>query len=487
MPRVEPSQSAGPGPDTRLLEAHSVDFIPHSERHGSPRSLFSLWFGANAMGVTLLTGSLAVLTDLSLTWSVVAIAIGTLIGSVFVAYHSAQGPVLGLPQMIQSRAQFGFFGANLPLLVVVAMYLGFFGGGAVLAGDAVGELFGFGTKAGILLTSLVSLVLVTFGYNLLHLVAKVITPLFIVTFAALSVSLAANWPGAGDRPVAESGYSNTGFFFILGIVAAYHITYGPYVADYSRYLPADTSHRSAFWYTYAGISLAGIWIMGLGAAVQIAYSHLGLIQALAAAGEPAGAWLRVLVLIVFIVGLINIGALNIYGAAMSALTIATSFMRDWRPTQALRLTFLIGLGAVGVFGASLVSGDLITSYENLIFFLTAFLIPWSAVNLVDFYVIRRGHYGVESLFDPDGEYGRYNGRGLAAYLVGCAALAPFISTAFYTGPIATRLGFDLSWLVGLVVPALVYVLICRSTGPRPGVGPLGGPRTSDVSDVLDQV
>jgi NCS1 family nucleobase:cation symporter-1 len=227
--------------------------------------------------------------------------------------------------------------------------------------------------------------------------------------------------------------------------------------------------------------------MGLGAAVQIAYSHLGLIQALAAAGEPAGAWLRVLVLIVFIVGLINIGALNIYGAAMSALTIATSFMRDWRPTQALRLTFLIGLGAVGVFGASLVSGDLITSYENLIFFLTAFLIPWSAVNLVDFYVIRRGHYGVESLFDPDGEYGRYNGRGLAAYLVGCAALAPFISTAFYTGPIATRLGFDLSWLVGLVVPALVYVLICRSTGPHPSVGPLGGPRTSDVSDVLDQV
>lgn len=43
---------------------------------------------------TLLTGSLAVFSGLSLFWSAVAIALGTLIGAVFVAYHSAQGPTL---------------------------------------------------------------------------------------------------------------------------------------------------------------------------------------------------------------------------------------------------------------------------------------------------------------------------------------------------------------------------------------------------------
>ncbi|MEV5959064.1 cytosine permease [Streptomyces sp. NPDC051987] len=464
------SDSSGVDPNSSLLEVHSVDFVPHSERHGSARSLFTLWFGANAMGVTLLTGSLAILTNLSLTWSVVAIAIGTLLGSVFVAYHSAQGPVLGLPQMIQSRAQFGMFGANVPLLVVVLMYLGYYGGGAVLAGQAVGELFGVSDKIGIVAISAVSVVLVAFGYNLLHKVAKIITPLFIVTFAILTVSLAAHWSGGGGREVAPSGFSSTGFFLILGIVAAYHITYGPYVADYSRYLPASTSHRATFWYSYAGISLAGIWLMALGAAVQFAYTKLDFVPALAAAGDATGAWFRVLVLVVFIVGLVNIGALNIYGAAMSSLTIVTSYLREWTPTLALRLSFMLGLGAIGTLGASLVSGDFITAYENFIFFLITFLVPWSAINLVDFYVVRQGQYSINALFQPDGEYGRYSKQGLSAYLIGCLALVPFISTDFYTGPIAARLGFDLSWLVGLVIPGLLYAVICRATGLRASVG-----------------
>lgn len=459
------------GPDSAgpLLESRSVDVIPDDERYGSARALFSLWFGANAMGVTLLTGSLAILTDLSLFWCFIAIAIGTLFGSIFVAYHSAQGPVLGLPQMIQSRAQFGFFGANLPLLVVVAMYLGFFAGGAILAGDATAELFGMSTKAGIVITSIASAVLVVFGYDLLHKVAKVITPVFILAFAVMTVVLIANWPGEGDRVVAAHGFSTTGFFFILGVVAAYHITYGPYVADYSRYLPRSTSHASTFWYTYAGISLAGIWIMMLGAALQIGYSKLSIVQALATGGDSAGAWLRILVLLVLIVGLVNIGALNIYGGAMSSLTIATSFMRDVRPTRALRIGFMLSLGIIGTVGASLLSGDLISSYENFIFFLIAFLIPWSAINLADFYIVNKGHYELKALFDPRGRYGLINGPGIFAYLVGCAALAPFISTVYWTGPIAKHLGYDLSWLVGLVVPAALYVFVCRVWRTRTSV------------------
>jgi NCS1 family nucleobase:cation symporter-1 len=445
-----------------LLESRSVDFIPHDERYGHPRSLASLWFGANAMGVTLLTGSLAILTDLSLLWCVVAIAIGTLIGAVFVAYHSAQGPVLGLPQMIQSRAQFGFFGANIPMLVVVAMYLGFFGGGAVLAAQAMSELLGVSTRFGIFTTSVASVVLVIFGYDVLHKVAKVITPVFIVTFGVLTIVLATHWPGSGTRAVAHGGFSVTGFFFILGVVAAYHITYGPYVADYSRYLPAGTSHRATFWYTYIGIAAAGIWIMTLGAALQIAYSNLSIVAALSASADTAGGWLRILALVVLIVGVVNIDALNIYGAAMSTLTILTSFMRTLRVTRGFRVGFMLILGMIGTVGATLVAGDLISSYEDFIFFLITFLVPWSAINLADFYLVSRGQYDIADLFEPEGRYGKFNGPGLIAYGVGCLALAPFISTTFWTGPIAKAIGFDLSWLVGLIVPALLYVILCRS-------------------------
>ena len=50
--------------------------------------------------------------------------------------HALQGPRLGLPQMILSRAQFGF-GAVVPLVLVCVMYIGFSASGTVLAGQAI--------------------------------------------------------------------------------------------------------------------------------------------------------------------------------------------------------------------------------------------------------------------------------------------------------------------------------------------------------------
>ena len=50
------------------------------------------------------------------------------------ALHPAQGPRLGIPQMIQSRAQFGFYGAVVPILLVIMMYIGFFASSGVLGG-----------------------------------------------------------------------------------------------------------------------------------------------------------------------------------------------------------------------------------------------------------------------------------------------------------------------------------------------------------------
>ena len=41
------------------------------------------------------------------------------------AFHAAQGPTLGLPQMIQSRAQFGYRGVIVPLFATAFTYLAF--------------------------------------------------------------------------------------------------------------------------------------------------------------------------------------------------------------------------------------------------------------------------------------------------------------------------------------------------------------------------
>src|ERR1700722_19444700 len=126
------------------VERHSIDHIPASQRPGSVTSLFTIWFGANMHMTTVVTGALGTILGLPLPWAILALLLGNLFGAVFMALHSAQGPKLGIPQMIQSRAQFGFHGASLPMLLVVLMYIGFYAGGVVLGGEALAAWWGIG-------------------------------------------------------------------------------------------------------------------------------------------------------------------------------------------------------------------------------------------------------------------------------------------------------------------------------------------------------
>jgi NCS1 family nucleobase:cation symporter-1 len=92
------------------------------------------------------------------------------------------------------------------------------------------------------------------------------------------------------------------------------------------------------------------------------------------------------------------------------------------------------------------------------------MVPWTAVNLVDYYLIRHGDYDVPSFFAADGGiYGRYNLAALVCYLLGILVQVPFIASNVYTGPIARALGgIDFSWIVGVVVVSAVYYFAVRS-------------------------
>jgi NCS1 family nucleobase:cation symporter-1 len=364
-----PVDPAAPDANTEVLhlERHGIDFIPLSERHGRPADLFTLWFGANAMAVTMATGAIAATTGMDLIWGSIAIVIGAAVGTIFMAYHSAQGPQLGLPQMIQSRAQFGFFGANLPMIIVIAMYLGFYAGGAILGARALNVLFGWSIELGVALVTTLSLLLVLFGYNMMHLVGRIITPFYIVVFALLSVSLVGHWRSFPTTGAAfHAHFLPKPFFMIVSIAAAYYIAYGPYVADYSRYLPVRTSTAQTFWYTYAGSIASAIWIMVLGAGIQTAVGGDNVITGAAEVAGGTGAWLRVVTLVALVLGLANINALNIYGAMMSSLTIVTSVFRQLTVRPLQRTAFIVGLSAAGGLIAGATSSDFVHAYENFI-------------------------------------------------------------------------------------------------------------------------
>ena len=110
----------------------------------------------------------------------------------------------------------------------------------------------------------------------------------------------------------------------------------------------------------------------------------------------------------------------------------------------------------------------VSNLSNFLDVLLIIFIPWSAVNLTDYFLVRRGNYDVTAFFIPNGVYGKIAWRGLLAYAIGLAAEWPFVSQPDYVGPLVSRLGgADISWLVGFFVAAVVYLILVVSSSTRP--------------------
>jgi len=100
----------------------------------------------------------------------------------------------------------------------------------------------------------------------------------------------------------------------------------------------------------------------------------------------------------------------------------------------------------------------VTALHVLLFF----FVPWSVINLIDFYIVRKGRYDVKSFFTPSGIYGGWRWTAIIPYLIALAAQIPFLDQALYTGPMVKVLGgADISWLVGFVVAAAGYLVASR--------------------------
>jgi purine-cytosine permease-like protein len=160
--------------------------------------------------------------------------------------------------------------------------------------------------------------------------------------------------------------------------------------------------------------------------------------------------------------LLTVSTLNFYGASLTLLSVADT-LKPLRSTAGKRLASLAVAFAVSTAIALRSSSNFVNRFGDLLSLLLYLFTPWTAINLVDFYVVRKGHYSIREIFNPYGMYGRWNWRGLVAYGVGFVVMIPFFSSGMYTGPVARALGgADIAMLVGLPVAAGVYLLACRS-------------------------
>ncbi|MFT8675589.1 MAG: cytosine permease [Acetobacter sp.] len=443
-------------PDS-AVEFQTIYPVAESERHGRARDLFALWFGANMTMLTVTTGGVMRGTfHLSPLTALLAAVVGNLVGGLFMALHAAQGPHLGIPQMVQSRAQFGMLGAAPMTALIVIMFLGFSASNLVLGAQGLATMDSHvGGVPGMVVVALLSLVPAVLGYRAIH-VATRFASLFCGSAVAICLVVtlrhvpldAGWWLGGGHDTV-------PGFLGAMSLAALWQIAYAPYVSDYSRYLPSSRAgERLAFHATYWGCALGSFVAMLVGIVTganvtAVLHNELG--------GFAAP------VLAVLALGIIIANAMNLYCGALSSITVfqTVSPRRHFGPSWRIGLT--VALLVVALLEAIAMAGRFDAAYTGFLELLMAIMVPWSAINLVDYYVLRHGAYDLPSFFARDGGvYGRFNMRALLSYAFGLVAQIPFLANELYEGPVARAFGgADLSWVFGLALTALVYWLAMR--------------------------
>jgi NCS1 nucleoside transporter family len=444
-----------------LLERRSIDYVPLAERHGKVWHLWPVWFSGSAHLATVATGVVGIALGGNLLWMAAAVVLGCAFGTFFMAFHSTQGPQLGLPQMIQSRPQFGYLGALLVWGVALVAYIGFNAFNQILAAQTVHSLYGGDRRLIMLVFTLLSVLFAAAGYDLIHLAQRTVA--YVMIAALLVFSLAAvlflHFPAT---QALAGGFRLVPFLAQFFAAASYQLSWSIYVSDYSRYLPRNVGVGASFWWTYVGAFIGGAWTMLVGTVAAALYPSLEVAVALRNAADSALPGFGVPLLVCSLFGLVTITSLNFYGASLTLLSVADS-LKPGRPTVGKRLLTLGVASLAATAIAFMSSHDFVERFGEFLAVLLYLFTPWTAINLVDFYWVRKGHYSVREIFNPRGMYGRWNWRGLLAYGVGFAVMVPFFSTGLYTGPVAAALGgADIAMLVGLPVSAAVYVLASRS-------------------------
>ena len=459
---------------TGLVEQRTIDIIPENERHGRPRDLFTIWFGSNILPLTIITGALGPAAfGLNFWASLIAIVLGNLGGGLFMALHSVQGPKLGVPQMIQSRGQFGSIGAVIVVLVAVIMYVGFFASNLYLSGEAINAVFpSVSTNTGQIGSAIIGFVIVVFGYKLIHGLNKIATIVLGIVMIAGIVYI----PIQGvPADFFTRGSSDWGAFLgMVSIAALWQLAYAPYVSDYSRYMPADKQLKETFLASYLGCNLGSILPMLWGVMVVLAYGGDG--DAIIGINSLMGGLGGLFMVLLFLTASQS-NAINLYGGTLCVITIVQTFWTKWVAGPSVRIVIAIIVTLLSLYFALSVS-DFLTQYTNFVLLLLYLLIPWTAINLVDFYLVKKGNYHVESFFHPSGGiYGRLNWVALVAYAFGIIVQLPFMYPPdYYKGFAVDSLnGADIAWIVGLALTCPFYYILAKATGQDKLIESVGMP------------
>jgi len=443
------------------IESHGMEPIPENARYGSVGRIFTVWFTPNLVPAAFFIGTLVTLEFLKLGFvtAILAIVVGNLVGSFFVALLSTMGPKLGLAQMPAARLPFGK-SIVVPGLLNWLSTIGWDGVNSVFGAIALTILIpGLPFIVGLVVIVLCQGALGIFGYEAIHTFEKWGALVLGVMFVVLTISIA----GQANTSLAD-GFSGAdligAFVAMVAIVASFVLAWSLYASDYTRYLPADVSPSRVFWYTLLGMALASGWLEILGLLVATKATGGESSDTIYAILGGSGAIVASLAMVAIAIGTVAVNAMNDYTGSLSLQAAGIRVKRIYSAAAVAVLGFLFTL-------VLQYSGNFSTNFFNFLLFISYWISPFVGVVLADWW-LRGRRADARSIVDfaslPSGSLA------LIALVVGFAVGIPFQNSSLgyaWGGPFnyitANYLhGADLAYYVGGAVAFLIYWLGARS-------------------------
>jgi NCS1 nucleoside transporter family len=436
------------GTKVAAVEPGGVELIPLEERHGRPLNLFWTWMSPNLEFATIFVGVISILYFQQTFWqAVLAIIVGTALGSITHGLLSSRGPRYGVPQMILSRVGFGFLGNFLPAgLNSVVAGIGWFAVNSVSGAFALATLTHLPKLLSLLIVVIAQVVIAFFGHNLVQVFERYAFPVL-----ALAFLLAVIWTFSKADPGKAAGGTGGigGFLLTVGAAFGYAAGWNPYATDYTRYMrPTENKRAIALW---AGLGVfvscivleiagaASVTIAGAGTGDNVTANFTGNLPTFVAD----------FTLLAIAIGAVSANVINIYSGAMSFLALGVRL-----PLTLRRAIVALVFGVIGFFLAWSGLSDAGAKYESFLLIISYWIGPWLGVYLMDWW-LRRGQAVEHLLFDR-----KHNPwAGVVAMAVGIAvSVVLFSNQSKYVGVVPKHYPSfgDIAFEVGFVVSAVLY-------------------------------
>src|SRR5215470_1731013 len=252
------------GAKVAAVEPGGAEFIPLSERHGTPLQQFWTWVSPNMEFATIFVGIIGVWFFSQSFWmATLAIVLGTALGSLSMGFLAARGPLFGVPQMVLSRIAFGYRGTILPAGInSLVAGVGWFAVNSVSGAFALSTLAHLPKLLSLFIIVAAQVVVAFFGHNLVHVFERYAFPVLAVAFL-----LAAGWTLAKAHPAAAAGGGGIGGFLLtVGAAFGYAAGWNPYATDYTRYLKPESNRLAVALWPALGVLVSCVLLEVAGAA-----------------------------------------------------------------------------------------------------------------------------------------------------------------------------------------------------------------------------